>query len=62
MSETVSPISFGSLLQDIIACDDPYFSSASEREQSTSCGQPDTKKNLADLFSMFFPLASELTN
>jgi hypothetical protein len=22
----------------------PYFSSASEREQSTSCGQPDTKK------------------
>ena len=50
----VSTISFGSLLQDVMTCDDSYFSSASEREQSTSCGQPDTKKNLPDFFFKFF--------
>ena len=30
-------------LVSVIACDE-NFSSASEREQSTSCGHPDTKK------------------
>ena len=45
----VSPILFSLALRAAL-CDD-QLSSASEREQSTSCGQPFYQKTFSDLFS-----------